>query len=158
MAIVAHMKYCATYIQAIYRGFLARKYLSRLFAKRFIQDWLFFRWRSRKRYRAIVLIQTKFRIYFTFLQRRREISWRLAACKIQEMYRSIYKRRRALIRCSAFRVSSHALLFGMTKAARKIVGSRKILSRMITRFIRKKRLLRCYHYSVMPFRLICPNI
>jgi hypothetical protein len=116
MAITALEKYTITFLQSVWRGYLARKYAKEFRSRRFLAGFLVFRRNWQKRSRAGRVIVTNCRKYRLLRILTQFVKPSRAARVIQVAYMRRYLRGRGAIRYKAHQVWDHVKLFGMCRA------------------------------------------
>jgi hypothetical protein len=142
MAQTALEKYTTTYVQSIWKGYLARKLLKRLLRKRFLCTYLTFRFRWKRRSRASRVIQVVYRKY-AIIQKFKQLVHQNMKCNvIQKAYRRRLFQTRAVIRFKAHKVWKHIEIFGMCKARLVLcpyLKEKRIICNFFLRFHRRMR-------------------
>lgn len=145
MVFTAQQKFAVPYLQAIIRGYLARKRYVQRRSVRLIEDVYKFRLHFRKLVTKLRIIQRAV-IIFLVSKKISNYARRLrAVMRLQSWYHQHWLLRRAILRTTVIRMWNHCQLFGITRAVKRIVPAerhRYILNRFIKSFIWKSRLRR----------------
>jgi hypothetical protein len=148
MVLTAQQKFAIPYLQAIFRGFLARQRCVQLRSVRFICDFYRFRLHFRRflsRVRVVQHAVVVFLIYKKLILYARRYR---AAVRLQRWYHHHWLMRRAVLKSRAAEVWGHVRLFGVTRAVRRLVPLeryRSVLYRFMRPFLWKARLRRLLH-------------
>ena len=153
LACAIQREYSCIAIQMCYRSHRARIKLKELFIARYvISRWRFYAYYTIRR-RSAILISRKIKTYWMHKSFQAFIPFLVALRVIQRKFRSMVAIRKAkntlLIKQVAKRWGSHCVIFGMTRAVRKLkdaarpaydFGISKIAKIFLKRFIRRRRL------------------
>jgi hypothetical protein len=148
MVLTAQQKFAVPYLQAIFRGYLARQRCVRLRSVRLIRDFYRFRLHFRRfvcRVRTVQHAVVVFLVYKKVILYARKYR---AAVRLQRWYHHHWLLRRAVLRSTAAEVWTHVKLFAVTRAARHILPLeryRAVLYRFMRPFLWKARLRRLLH-------------
>lgn len=123
-------KYCATHLQSVFRGYIARKKLHRLKSIRLIFDWLTFRVYFIRRYLTSILITRYAKKYLKPKENARKRVNNLnrkAARAIVTWIRKYFVRRRIYIRKYARECAKDFILLGTSRARVSFLNGEKYL-------------------------------
>eukprot|EP01038_Epipyxis_sp_PR26KG_P016040 gene16040-21771_t len=157
LALKAVQDISATSIQLFYRGWKSRLRLKRLLCVRFLSTWITFKKSFRKRKYASITINKNIRCFLSKKQLKLLKTRWYAAIKIQCKFKHIRSRKILMVSLKSIRYMkqflNHIFLFGTRKAVKAIIlkeeeakiegiflKAKGPLSRMITRYFRRKRL------------------
>lgn len=116
MAVTALEKYTITYLQAIWRGYQARRHLHLLKARHFIYTYLSFRSRWKRHSKASRLILRVYRRYSITKHLKRLAIPSQHARIIQRAYKRHFLQNRGIIRFRAHQMWEHMKVFGLCRA------------------------------------------
>lgn len=145
MVYTAQQKFAVPYLQAIVRGYLARRKCAQLRSVRLIGDYYKFRLHFRRFVSKLQIIQRSV-IIFLVSKKMAKYARRLrAVTRLQHWYHHHWLLRRAILKRITLNLWNHYRLFGITRAIKKIVPierHRYVLNRFMKSFIWKSRLRR----------------
>mmetsp|Transcript_11071 Transcript_11071/g.18085 ORF Transcript_11071/g.18085 Transcript_11071/m.18085 type:complete len:921 (+) Transcript_11071:175-2937(+) len=148
MAVTALEKYTITFLQSVWRGHVARQFVKKVKAKRFLCLYLTFRIHWRKVSRAASCIVIAYRKYKTLKALSSLVLPSKAARVIQEAYRRRFLRTRGVIRYRAHAVWSHVQLFAICRAKNELCPyykQRMVVFNLFVRFHRRIRARRIFN-------------
>lgn len=138
----AMKKYSVYLIQALYRGYYARKLCKQIRSIRLLSVYLGRRWRWRKRTRAAHVIILAYKRYVLFQRLQRYHTLCKMATRIQRNYRSHFLFKRAVLRRFALTTWKHVQLFGICRATHVVcpmAKHKRVIFRGLTHFYRRLR-------------------
>lgn len=142
MILTAQQKFAIPYIQAIIRGYLARKLCKQMRSVRLIQDYYKFKLHFRVFVSKIKVVQ---KAIFYFLVSKKIMKYARhyrSAKKIQRWYHKYYLLRQAVIRVTSRKLWNHIQLFAITRAKKTLIPYEKyryILYKVMRSYIYKQR-------------------
>lgn len=142
MAVTAMEKYTVTYIQAIWRGYLARQRFHLLQAKHFLRTYLSFRYRWKRQSKASRIIIGIYR-RFSILSHLKSVAIPSQKARIiQKAYKRRFLQKRGIIRFRTHQVWEHMKLFGICRAKNilsPLEREKRVIYNLFLRFHRRLR-------------------
>lgn len=142
MILTAQQKFAIPYIQAIIRGYLARKLCKQMRSVRLIQDYYKFKLHFRVYVSKLKVLQKSF---FFFLVSKKMIKYAIkyrSATRLQKWYHKYYLLRKAIIKVTSIKLWNHIELFSITRAKKTLIPIEKyryILYKFMRSYIYKQR-------------------
>ena len=145
MTFTAQQKFAIPFLQAIIRGYLARKLIKQMKSARFLSDYYRFRLYFRSYLKKVVIVQRAVFLFLVALKIKRYAIRYKAVRRLQRWYSHYYLLKRAILRVKTMKLWNEIQLFAIVRAKKKLIPTeryRYILYKFMRSFIEKQRIRR----------------